>query len=131
MYMLFFLQQKNSVFPELQTNIVYKIFPKMQAPTLMLGKLRGLPYMTSAKFSDFLIPSPLVHIFTQPPLLNSLTSSALPGLPSPLECGHHIWKPPKDGRQCVGVIEKVYGVRGGVLTLKPCTFCCSSKMSLK
>ena len=37
--------------------------------------------MTSAKFSDFLTPSPLVRIFTQPPLLNSLTSFAFPGPP--------------------------------------------------
>ena len=48
--------------------------------------------MTSAKFSDFWIPP--VRIFTQPPLLNSLTLSAFPGPPSPLECGRHIWKLP-------------------------------------
>ena len=45
---------------------------------------KGLPYMTTAKCSDFGPPLPLVRIFTQPPLLNSLTSSAFPGPPLPL-----------------------------------------------
>ena len=49
----------------------------------MLESVR--PYMTSAKFSDFLTPSPLVRKFTQPPLLGSLPSSAFPLTPpSPL-----------------------------------------------
>ena len=45
---------------------------------------KGLPYMTSAKISDFFTPSPLVRKFTQPPLLRLLTMSAFEGTPSPL-----------------------------------------------
>ena len=47
---------------------------------------RGLPFMTSAKFSDFFTPCPHFHA-------NFLTTSAFPWSPSPLECGRHKWKP--------------------------------------
>ena len=57
------------------------------------GCHRGLPYMTSAKFSDFLTPSPLVRKFTQPPLLRLLTMSAFEA-PRP-QCGAPKWKPPE------------------------------------
>ena len=40
--------------------------------------------MMSAKFSDFLTPSPHVCFFTQPPLLSFLTASAFEVPPSPL-----------------------------------------------
>ena len=53
--------------------------------------------MTSTKFSDFLTPSPLsafgtylyckIHTTT-------LTTSTFPWTPSPLRCGHHIWRLP-------------------------------------
>ena len=45
----------------------------LRIPRQMENLPRELPFMTSAKFSDFLTPSPLVRIFTQPPLLASLT----------------------------------------------------------
>ena len=52
--------------------------------------------MTSAKFSDFLTPSPLLCIFTQPPLLSFLTASAfgVPPSPPPSLCRHHMYMPP-------------------------------------
>ena len=50
--------------------------------------------MMSAKFWDFLTPSPPVRKFTLPPLLRMLTMSAFEGTPLPLQCGHHIWKSP-------------------------------------
>ena len=43
--------------------------------------IRGLPSRTSAKISDFLTPSPLVRIFTQPLSLRLLTMSAFEGTP--------------------------------------------------
>ena len=45
--------------------------------------LRGLPFRTSAKISDFLTPSPLVCKFTQPPLLRLIMMSAFEGIPFP------------------------------------------------
>ena len=51
--------------------------------------------MTSAKFSDFWTPSPLVCIFTQPPLLSLLTASAFGVPPPPSLCRHHIYMPPQ------------------------------------
>ena len=42
----------------------------------------------------FFCPSPLVHKFTQPPLLRLLTMSAFEG--TPLQCGRPKCKPPKD-----------------------------------
>ena len=54
---------------------------------------RGLTYMTSAKFSNFLPPPRLVTVtFTQP----LLPLSAFSWPPPPIECGHHKWKPPKE-----------------------------------
>ena len=38
-----------------------------------LNNIRRLPFMTSAKFSDFSPLPPLVRIFTQPPLMSSYT----------------------------------------------------------
>ena len=54
-----------------------EIVERMRAEKEALEKaIRKQPLMTSAKFSDFWTPSPpLVHIFTQPPLWASLTSS--------------------------------------------------------
>ena len=59
------------------------------------SEIRDLPDMMSAKFSDFLTPSPhCPHLelicsikFPQPPLLRPLFLD-------PLRCGHHIWKLP-------------------------------------
>ena len=58
--------------------------------------------MTSAKFSDFFYPLPiLVRKFTQPPLLRLLTMSAFEGTPLPPQCGRHKWKPPKVKKKIV------------------------------
>ena len=55
---------------------------------------KGHPIMISTIFFDFLSPPPCPHLeviytikFMQPPLLCG-------PLPSPLQCGHHIWEPP-------------------------------------
>ena len=48
----------------------------------MDGHVRGLPFRTSAKISDFLTPP--VCKFTQPPLQRLFTMSAFEGTPSPL-----------------------------------------------
>ena len=56
---------------------------------------RGLNvHMTSAKYLDFFIPSPLFCIFTQPPLVRFPTATALevPSLPPSL-CRHHMYMP--------------------------------------
>ena len=52
--------------------------------------LWGDTHMTSAKFSDFLTPSPLVRKSMQPPLLSFITLSAFEGTPLPPQCGRHI-----------------------------------------
>ena len=52
---------------------------------------RGLPYMRSAKFSDFLTPSPPVTVTNQ---LILFLSSPLWGPPPPIHSGRHIWRPP-------------------------------------
>ena len=50
----------------------------------------GLPFMTSANFSDFLIPTcPHFHATT---LIEVHT--VFPCAPSPLECGRHKWRLP-------------------------------------
>ena len=48
-----------------------------------LSSVRGHPLMMSAKFLDYLTPSPLVRKFTQPHLLGLLTMSAFEGTPLP------------------------------------------------
>ena len=58
---------------------------------LVLFATRGLPCMTSAKFSDFLTASPLVTVSYQ---LILFLSSTLCGPPPPTHCGLHIWKSP-------------------------------------
>ena len=50
---------------------------------------RGLPYMTSANFSDFFYPP--VTVTNQ---LILFLLSAFWGPPPPIHCGRHIWKPP-------------------------------------
>ena len=57
------------------------------ASELSRSSFRELPYMMSAKFSEFLIPSPLVRKFMQPPLLRLLTMSAFKGTPLLPQCG--------------------------------------------
>ena len=59
---------------------------------------RGLPYMTSAKFSDFLPPPPChCHIHA-----TSVTFVCFSMTPVPLECRRHKWKPQKKGRRKEG-----------------------------
>ena len=54
--------------------------------------VRGLPYMTSARFSNFFTPSPLVTVTNK---LILFLSSAFWGPPPPTDCRRHIWKTPK------------------------------------
>ena len=46
----------------------------------------GLPYMTSAKCSDFLIPFPQRHV--------KKSAEFVPFIPSSTHNGRHIWRPP-------------------------------------
>ena len=50
--------------------------------------------MTTAKYSDFFTPSPLVRKSTQPPLLRLLTMSAFEGTPLAPQCERHIKEAP-------------------------------------
>ena len=61
--------------------------PPLPSP---IADLRGLLYMTSANFSDFWTPSPLVTVSNQLILFLLLFWDPLP----PNHCGRHIWKPP-------------------------------------
>ena len=62
-------------------------------------------------FGFFNPPSPLVHKFTQPPLLKLVTMSAFEGTPLPPQCGRHKWKPPirpdRPGRHHCEVLDVV------------------------
>ena len=59
----------------------------------ILGQVifRGLPYMTSAKFSDLLTPLPL----SLSQISWFWSSRLLFGDPPPTHCERHMWKPPK------------------------------------
>ena len=52
-------------------------------------RTRGLPYMTSAKFSYFLNPPCLCQKWA-----DFVPFVCFSGTPSPTHCGRHIWKPP-------------------------------------
>ena len=81
--------------------------------------LRGHVHMTSAKFSEFLTPSPPclhfgpIHIskFTQPPLLHLLLGYP----PPPSHCRHHMYIPPYVTESDVDCPRafRVYSLGGG------------------
>ena len=72
-----------------------------------------LPLMTSTKFLEFLPAPPCPHLeriyytkFSQPPLLRLLFHDP----PSPLRCGHHMWRLPL--RTLAQTINKCQNLRG-------------------
>ena len=76
--------------------------------------LRGLPYITSAKISDFLPPPPC-HCHKS---ADSVPLVCFLGTPSPTHYGCHIWKPPN----CIGEIHNVEIVPPWQSSSKPFTY---------
>ena len=70
-------------------NIIVQSFKGSPRKPLRRRPIRGLPYMTSSKFSDILTPSPPVTVTNQ---LFLFLSPSFWG--PPIHCGRHIWKPP-------------------------------------
>ena len=81
-----------------------QLFHESDVGTTVRGQ-RGLPYMMSAKFSDFWPPPPLSANSCNLPYLGCLLCLFLKVPPGPLppQWGRHKWKPPKTFRGPAGV----------------------------
>ena len=75
--------------PPPSVNLLIACTPQTSSPKSWRWRIRGLPYITSANFSDFLTPLSLSQISW------FCSFNLLLGTPHPpTHCRRHIWKPP-------------------------------------